>query len=151
KRASLLKGMQPETLTLDVALALLSLPRALGNDPETGEPIEAGVARPGPYVRRGKDYRSLTVHDDVLTVGLSRDLELLHEPKAQRFGRARTPVKPLRELGAHPDDAKPVVVMTGRYGPYVKHGTINATLPRDTSPEAVTLEHALELIAAKAA
>ncbi|MHB8626637.1 MAG: type I DNA topoisomerase [Aggregatilineales bacterium] len=149
KRASLLKGMQPETLTLDTALALLSLPRTLGNDPGTGEVVEAGAARLGPFVRRGKEYRSLAANDDVLTVGLDRALELLREPKFR--GGARASAKPLRELGAHPTDGKPVVVMTGRFGPYVKHGAINATLPRSTSPEAVTLDQALELIAARAA
>ncbi len=149
KRASLLKGMEPATLTLDVALALLSLPRALGTDPATGEVIEAGTAQLGPFVRRGKEYRSLTASDNVLTVGLDRALELLQEPKVRRG--ARTAARPLRELGAHPGDSKPVVVMTGRYGPYVKHGAINATLPRGISPEVVTLNQAIELIAAKAA
>jgi DNA topoisomerase-1 len=151
KRASLLKGMTLETITLETALALLALPRALGSDPAdpTGEPIEAGVARLGPYVRRGKDYRSLTASDDVLTVGLDRALELFAQPKAVL--RGRTVPAALRDLGVHPADGKPIQVMNGRYGPYVKHGDINATLPRGTTPDTVTLSQAIALIAERAA
>ncbi len=150
KRASLLKDMNPQEVTLDLALALLSLPRMLGHDSEAGEPIEAGMGPLGPFVRRGKDYRSLTADDDVLTIGLDRALELLRQPKARR-GFARNTPQPLRELGKHPQDGAPVVVMNGRFGPYVKHGQINATLPRDITPESVTLDQALPLIAARAA
>ena len=147
KRASLLKGMKPDDMTLPIALDLLRLPRLLGSHPESGEPIEASVGKLGPYVRHGKDYRSLTGDDHVLTVSLERALELFSQPKARRGTRAAP--QPLRELGAHPADGKPIVVLSGRYGPYVKHGAVNATLPKDLSPAAVTLDQALALIAAK--
>lgn len=150
KRASLLKGMKPEDVTLDIALDLLRLPRYLGNDPTSGDAIEANVGRLGPYVKKGKEYRSLTAGDHVLSVTLDRALELFSQPKTAR-GSTRQPSKPLRELGAHPEDGKPVVVMSGRYGPYVKHGTVNATLPKGTSPEAVTMQQAVGLIAERAA
>ncbi len=149
KRASLLKGMKPETVTLDIALDLLRLPRYLGNHPETGEAVEAGVGRLGPFVKHGKDYRSLTPSDHVLTVSFARALELFSQPKVTRG--TRKPAEPLRELGAHPADGKPIVVLSGRYGPYVKHGSVNATLPKDTKPENLTLAQALELITARAA
>ncbi len=149
KRASLLKDMKPDSVTLDIALDLLRLPRFLGNHPETGEAVEAGVARLGPFVRHGKDYRSLTAEDHVLTVMLPRALELLSQPKARRGMRAAP--QPLRELGAHPDGGGAVVVLNGRYGPYVKHGAVNATLPKGITPESVTLAQALDLIAERAA
>ncbi len=152
KRASLLKGMKPENVTLNLALRLLALPRALGKDAQTGELIEASVGRLGPYVKRGSDFRSIPPGDDVLTIGLERALELLAQPKAARGGKrgAASSIAPLRELGAHPADGKPIVVMSGRYGPYVKHGSVNATLPKGTTPESVTLEVAVALIADKA-
>jgi DNA topoisomerase I len=151
KRASLLKGMKPENVTLNLALRLLSLPRALGNDPQTGELIEASVGRLGPYVKRGTDYRSIPASDDVLTIGIIRALELFAQPKQARGRRgSSTPIAPLRELGAHPADGAPIVVLSGRYGPYVKHGKVNATLPKGTTPESITLEAAIALIADKA-
>lgn len=149
RRASLLKGMKPEDVTLDVAVALLQLPRSLGTHPETNQVIEANVGRFGPYVRHGDDYRSLTATDNVLTVDLDRALELLSQPKAGRG--MRKPAEPLREIGVHPADSQPVVLMSGQYGPYVKHGEVNATLPRGTDPASVTLDQAIALIAAKAA
>jgi DNA topoisomerase-1 len=143
--------MKPENVTLNLALRLLSLPRPLGSDPQTGELIEASVGRLGPYVKRGSDFRSIPAGDDVMTIGLARALELLAQPKAARGGkRAAAPIAPLRELGAHPADGQPVVVMSGRYGPYVKHGSVNATLPKGTTPESITLAAALALIADKA-
>jgi DNA topoisomerase-1 len=148
RRASLLKGMKPETLTVQTALALLSLPRPLGFHPETNALVEAGVGRFGPYVKHGDDFRSLAPYDDVLTVALPRALELLSQPKT---GRSQRGTAPLRELGAHPTDGQPVLLMAGRYGPYVKHGAVNATLPKGTKPETLTLTAAVSLIAAKAA
>jgi len=146
RRASLPRGTEPEDMTLDMALDLLALPRELGKHPESEEPVLAGIGRYGPYVVCDGDYRSLKPGDDVLTVSLERALELLAEPKGGRKG-ARS--KPLRELGAHPKDKKPVVVMNGRYGPYVKHGRTNASLPKGVEVEAVTLDEALELLKKK--
>jgi DNA topoisomerase-1 len=136
RRASLLQGMKPDDVTLDVAVALLALPRPLGLHPETGKMIEAGVGRFGPYVRHDTDYRSLAAGDNVLTVDLDRALELLSQPKIGRG--ARQAAEPLRELGPHPADGQPVILMAGRFGPYVKHGDINATLPRGTRPDTLT-------------
>ncbi len=146
RRASLPRGTEPEDVTLDVALDLLSLPRELGAHPESGEPVLAGIGRYGPYVVHEGDYRSLKPGDDVLKVSLERALELLAEPKGGRKG-ARS--KPLRELGKHPKDEKPIVVMNGRYGPYVKHGRTNASLPKGVEVEAVTLDEALALLKKK--
>ncbi len=150
RRASLLEGMKPEDITLEMAVELLRLPRPLGIHPETGKVIEAGVGRYGPFVHHGDEFRSLAPQDNVLTIDLDRALELLSQPKGGRSS-ARNAPEALRELGAHPNDAQSVVLMSGRYGPYVKHGDINATLPRGMKPEAVTLEQAVELIAKKAA
>lgn len=146
RRASLPKGMRPEEVTLEKALGLLSLPRDLGPHPETGEPVRAGIGRYGPYVVHEGEFRSLEKQDDVLTVDLERGLELLRKPKG---GRRRQPPKALRELGEHPDDGQPVRLMDGRYGPYVSHSGVNASLPKDLSSEQVTLERAVQLLAAK--
>jgi DNA topoisomerase-1 len=146
KRASLPRGVTPEGLTLEVALRLLALPRTLGTHPESGKEIQAGIGRFGPFVVHDGDFRSLAKEDDVYTVPLSRALELLAQPK----GGGRRGAEPLRTLGNHADGA-PVQVFQGRYGPYVKHGDVNATLPKDVAPDAVTLEQALALIAERAA
>jgi DNA topoisomerase I len=145
KRVSLPKGMDPESVTLDAALALLSLPRSLGTHPETGKEVKAGVGRFGPYVVHESDFRSLKPEDDVLTVELPRALALLAQPKGG--GRTATP---LREVGAHPKDGEPIAVFEGRYGPYVKHDDVNATLPKGVTPEEVTVEQAVALLAEKA-
>ncbi|HEX9836839.1 MAG TPA: topoisomerase C-terminal repeat-containing protein, partial [Alphaproteobacteria bacterium] len=145
KRASLPKGMDPEKVDLEIARALLSLPREVGRHPSTGEMITAGIGRFGPYLKHGSTYVSLKGDDDVLTIGLNRAVTLIAE-KPARGGR-----QPLRTLGTHPDDGKPVELHRGRYGPYVKHARTNATLPRDLSEESVTLEQALALIAERAA
>jgi DNA topoisomerase-1 len=148
KRASLLKDMRPESVTLEMAVALLSLPRPLGAHPETNQVVEAGMGRFGPYVRHGEEFRSLAPEDDVLTIGLTRALELLSQPKGRRG--ARKAPEALRALGAHPTDGEPVILMSGRYGPYVTHGGVNATLPRGTDPSAITLEKAVSLLAVRA-
>ncbi len=140
-RVSLPKGTDPTNVTLKQALALLSLPRALGTHPETGKTIEAGIGRFGPYVRHNGEYRSLTKTDDVLTVKLDRALELL----AQEKGKRRK-AEMLREIGKHPEDGEPIGVYTGRYGPYVKHGRVNASLPKGTEVNDVTLAQAIELL-----
>ncbi len=148
RRASLSKGMSTDGVTLEIALRLLSLPRDLGPHPESGEPVRAGIGRYGPYVVHDGDFRSLEKTDDVYTVTLDRALELLSQPKG---GRRRTGAKPLRELGAHPHDGQPVNLLDGRYGPYVKWGKLNASLPKDMPPDDITLDQALELLAARAA
>ena len=155
KRASLPKGVKPEEVTLEMAVGLLSLPRTLGTHPETGAKIQAGLGRFGPYVvhnqgKEGKDYRSLKGEDDVLTISLERALELLAQPKRTRGGSRGSAKKPLRELGVHPEDKEPVNIYDGPYGPYVKHGKINAGIPEGETVETLTLEKALELLAQKA-
>ena len=141
KRSSLAKGMDPAALDLQRALGLLSLPRDIGADPEDGEMIQAGLGRFGPYIKRGGTYVSLK-EDDVLSIGLNRAIVLM----------ADAPKRPAPEtLGNHPGDGKPVTLRSGRYGPYVQHGQLRATLPRDRADDKPSLEAALELLAAKAA
>ncbi|MBB4639206.1 type I DNA topoisomerase [Longimicrobium terrae] len=148
KRASLPKGMNPTNATLEVALRLLSLPRTLGVHPETGKEIQANAGRFGPYVVHDGDFRSLAKDDDLYTVELPRALELLKQPKGGRGQRAA--IEPLRTLGAHPADGEPVLLFEGRYGPYVKHGAVNASLPKGVGPDEVTLEQAVPLLAERA-
>ncbi|MEM1106434.1 MAG: type I DNA topoisomerase [Pseudomonadota bacterium] len=151
KRASLPKGETPETVTLEKALMWLSLPREVGKHPEDGEPILANIGRYGPYVQHGKTYANLPEVREVFEVGLNRAVTLIAEKRANP-GRGRgAPAKPLRELGKHPSDEAPINVFEGRYGPYVKHGKTNATIPKEIAPDAITLEQAIELIDARAA
>jgi DNA topoisomerase-1 len=150
KRASLPKGTKPEDLTLEDALGLLRLPRQLGEHPEGGK-IEAGLGRFGPYVvhhkgKGEKDYRSLKAEDDVLMVGLSRAMELLAMPKRGRGGRTA-----LKDLGTPEGADEAIQLFDGPYGLYVKQGKVNASLPEGTTADTITLEQALELLAAKAA
>ncbi len=149
-RSSLPKGWAPEDIDLDKALMLLSLPREIGPHPEDGEMVEAGIGRYGPFVRHGKLYANLADVDEVFTVGMNRAVEELAKKAASR-GRGRSAAPPLKELGEHPESGGPVNVMDGRYGPYVKWEKVNATLPKDTDPQSVTMEMAVELIAEKAA
>jgi DNA topoisomerase-1 len=149
KRASIPKGTDPENLDLAHALALLSLPREVGLHPETGKPITAGFGRFGPYIQHDGKYASLGTPEEVFEVGLNRAVSLLAEKAAS--SRARRGANVIKELGDHPELGGKVQVLTGRYGPYVKHGKVNATLPKDREPEQVTLEEAVELIAARAA
>ncbi|WP_299482673.1 type I DNA topoisomerase [uncultured Paracoccus sp.] len=146
-RASIPKGWDAAALDLEKALALLALPRPIGNHPEDGELVEAGIGRYGPYVKHGKKYANLPDVDEVFTIGMNRAVEVLASKPTR--GRAAA-AAPLKELGDHPDGGK-IAVMNGRFGPYVKWEKINATLPRDLEPADITLEKALELIAAKAA
>ena len=146
-RASIPKGWDPASLDLERAVALLSLPRPVGNHPEDGELVEAGIGRYGPYVKHGSKYANLPDADEVFTIGMNRAVEVL-AAKPMR-GRAAA-AAPLKELGDHPEGGK-ISVMSGRYGPYVKWEKVNATLPRDVEPADLTLEQALELISAKAA
>ncbi|MBD3804813.1 MAG: type I DNA topoisomerase [Thioclava sp.] len=148
-RASLPKGWKPEEIDLEKALMLLSLPREIGPHPDDGELVEAGIGRYGPYVKHGRIYANLPEVDEVFTIGMNRAVEVIAQKAAKGAGRGAA-AKPLKELGEHPEGG-PVQVMPGRYGPYVKWGKVNATLPKDMEPEAVTMEDALPLIEAKAA
>ncbi|MFT4014206.1 MAG: type I DNA topoisomerase [Paracoccus sp. (in: a-proteobacteria)] len=144
-RASIPKGWDLALVDLERALALLALPRQIGPHPEDGVPVEAGIGRYGPYVKHGPKYANLPDVDEVFTIGMNRAVEVL----AQKVTRGRAAAAaPLAELGEHPDGG-PVQVLSGRYGPYVKWGKVNATLPRDLEPGSVTLERALELIVEK--
>ncbi|MCL4144122.1 UNVERIFIED_CONTAM: hypothetical protein GTU68_004720 [Idotea baltica] len=150
KRSSLRKADVPSELTLARAVELLSLPREIGKHPEDGEPILANFGRYGPYVQHGKTYANLKDPADVFEIGLNRAVSLIAD-KIANPGRGRgAAAKPLKELGKH-TDGEPINVFEGRYGPYVKHGKTNATLPKELTPETVSLEKAIELIDAKAA
>ncbi len=147
-RASVPKGWELDSVDLDRALRLLNLPREIGPHPEDGEMIEAGIGRYGPYVRHGKTYANLKSVEDVFEIGINRAVDEIAR-KATRGAARGAAAAPLKELGDHPDGG-PIVVMDGRYGPYVKWQKVNATLPKDTDPAAVTLDVALALIAEKA-
>ncbi|WP_336977416.1 type I DNA topoisomerase [Brevundimonas nasdae] len=149
KRSSLPKGWSPASLTLDQALRLLALPREVGVHPEDGKMITAGLGRYGPFVLHAGTYANVSDIDEVFEVGLNRAVALLAEKRAGRPGRGAA-AAPLKDLGAHPETGEPIHVMAGRFGPYVKSGKINATLPKGTAPEDLTLEDALPLLAAKA-
>jgi DNA topoisomerase-1 len=134
-----------------MAVKLLSLPRVLGEHPSTGAPVKAAIGPFGPYVvhdqgKEGKDYRSLKKDDDVLTIGLDRAIELLSQPKKGRRGSQKELIK---ELGNHPDNDKPVKLYKGPHGPYINHGRKNVGLPEGESPDNITLERAVELLAEK--
>jgi len=147
KRASLPKGSKPRDIDLEFALKLLSLPRNLGLHPETGKEIIANNGRFGPFVFHDGEYRSLKKDDDVYTIDLSRAVELLKEEKKGR-GRAKV----LKELGTEPENSRKIAVYDGKYGPYIKYGTKNISLPDDKKEkeaiEKMTLEEALEIIEA---
>ena len=151
KRSSIPKNLKPEELTLQQAIALLALPREVAKHPSTGEPIVAGLGRFGPYVQHGKTYANIGRDEDVLTIGANRAIDLIVQKETggggSRFGRA---AEPLKTLGDHPAGGV-VTVKSGRFGPYVNWGKVNATLPKGTDPAALTLEQGIELLAAKAA
>ncbi|MDE2117350.1 MAG: type I DNA topoisomerase [Betaproteobacteria bacterium] len=143
KRISWPKELPLEQASLGDALKLLSLPRELGAHPETGKKVIVNIGRFGPYIGHDGKFKSIPRSDSIFDIGLERAVELL--------AQAKTGNTVLRELGAHPEDQKPVEVCNGRYGPYVRHGKINATLPKDVSPDEVTLEEGLALLAARVA
>jgi DNA topoisomerase-1 len=151
KRASLPKNIKPDDLTLQQALALLSLPREVAKHPTTGEPIIANIGRFGPYVQHGKTYANVGREDDVLTIGANRAIDLIVQKESggggSRFSRGGDSG---RTLGDHPEGGA-VTVKAGRFGPYVNWKKVNATIPKDVDPASLTLEQALEMIAAKAA
>lgn len=148
KMASLLEGMQLETISLEQALGLLSLPRKLGMHPESGAEVQAANGRYGPYVVCGKETRSLPESLSPLEVTLEQALDLLRKPKARPARRARR--EPLKELGTHPESGTPVRLLDGRFGPYVTDGSVNASIPRGTTVEEVTLDFALDLLRERA-
>jgi DNA topoisomerase-1 len=146
--ASLFKDMDPATVTLDDAMQLLSLPRTVGEDPESGEPITAQNGRYGPYLKKGEDTRSLENERDLFTVDLEGALALFAEPKRRR---GQTAAAPLKDLGADPTTGCRMVVKDGRFGLYVTDGSVNASLPKGESPEKLTAERASELLATRRA
>jgi DNA topoisomerase-1 len=148
RRASLGRDNTEDTISLEIALKLLSLPRELGVG-EDGEAILANVGRFGPYVKQGSEFRSLEDTDDVYAVSLERAKELLAQPK-KSMRRARQAPKELKALGKHPESNEPVRVLDGRYGPYVTDGTTNASVPKGTLVEALTMAAAVELLNARA-
>lgn len=147
KRVSLPKGLEPAAMNRELALKLVSLPREVGPHPESGAMITAGLGRYGPFVECERKYGKLSSWEEALDVGLNRAVALLAEAKTRGRGAAATPLK---TLGKHPDDDADVNVFEGRYGPYVKHGKINATIPKAKDPQTITLEEALVLIAERA-
>jgi DNA topoisomerase-1 len=153
KRASVPKGVDAATLDLEYALKLLSLPREIGLHPETSKPIVAGLGRYGPFILHDGTYANLGSLDEVFSVGINRAVVLLAEKAAgggkSRWQRAAPTV--LKDLGEHPSEGGKVQVLSGRYGPYVKHGDVNATLPRSKDPANLTMEEAVELIAERVA
>jgi DNA topoisomerase-1 len=148
KRVSLPKDVPPDTVDLDIALKLLALPREVGTHPSDGKPILAGLGRFGPYLKHGNEYRSLESTNDLLTIGLNRAVDILAQPKQ---GRRQAQASNLRQLGAHPEDGKPVSAGVGRYGPFVKHGSVYANIPKDRTVEEITLDEAVALIADRVA
>jgi DNA topoisomerase I len=140
KRVSLLKGMTPEDIDFDTAINLLELPRTLGDHPETGKVVKAGVGRYGPFVLHDGTFKSLKKDDNVLEIELDRAVELLKEKSKGRGSSA------IADLGTHPETDQPVKVMDGRYGPYIKYGKKNISLPKGTEPEKFTMGDAVRLI-----
>ena len=147
-RASLPKGWSAPDMTLEKALMLLNLPREIGPHPDDGVMIEAAIGRFGPYVKHGSVYANIKDADEVFTIGMNRAVEVLAQKAASRRGGGAT-AAPLKELGEHPSGGA-MVVMAGRYGPYVKWEKVNATLPKGAEPADVTPEMAIELVNAKA-
>jgi DNA topoisomerase-1 len=143
KRVSLPKNIAPEAATLDIALKLLALPRDLGPHPETGKKVVAAIGRFGPYVNHDGHFKSIPKDENVFDITVERAVALLKEPRSPG-GRGA-----LRVLGKHPEDGQAVALYSGKYGPYVKHGKVNATLPDKDAVASVTLEEALTLLAAK--
>ena len=151
KRSSLPKGWTPATIDLEKALRLLRLPRDVGAHPEDGQMILAGIGRYGPYVQHGSTYANLPEAEEVFDVGLNRAVTLLAEKRAGGGRPARGAPQALKELGAHPESGEPIRVLSGRFGPYVASGGVNANVPKGSDPQAVTLEQAVALLAERAA
>jgi DNA topoisomerase-1 len=151
KRTSLPKGWSPAEMDLPRALKLLALPREVGVHPEDGKPITAGLGRYGPFIQHAGTYANLSDIEEVFDVGLNRAVTLLAEKRAGGGRRGRAEATVLADLGAHPDSGEPVRILSGKYGPYVKSGAVNATLPRGADLKTVTMDQAVALIAERAA
>jgi DNA topoisomerase-1 len=147
KRASVNKSINPDTVTLEMALSMLALPREVGNHPESGKPIVAGVGRFGPYLLHDGKYTSLKGDDDVLTIGINRAVDVL-AAAAQR-GAGRAGASALRTLGNHPDEGSAIAIYSGKYGPYIKFGKLNITLPKSADVDTFSLDEAVTLITEK--
>jgi DNA topoisomerase-1 len=139
--------MSPETVTLEDALLLLSFPREIGLHPESGKPILAATGRYGPYISCDGVNRTLPDYDSLLTITVEEAVRLLKQPKSR--GRRAGGSSVLAELGPHPVSGATITVRSGRYGPYVSDGTVHATVPKKMDPAAVTLETAVDLLAAR--
>lgn len=150
-RASLPKGWSATDMDLEKALMLLNLPREIGPHPEDSVMIEAGIGRFGPFIKHGTTYANIKDVDEVFTIGMNRAMEELAKKAARGGGRTSAAATPLKELGEHPTEGGSVNVMDGRYGPYIKFGKINATLPKGVEPADVTMDMAVALISEKAA
>jgi DNA topoisomerase-1 len=146
KRASLQAGMTESSVTLDDALKLLSLPRVVGLHPDDNEPIMTNFGRFGPYVKHNDEFRSLESEDDVFNISFDAALELLRAPKQSRRRGQTATKKTLREIS---HDGTTLKILAGRYGPYVTDGTTNASIPKTMTPEQITYEQAMELLAAR--
>lgn len=148
KMASLLPGMKPEQATFEIAVEILKLPKTLGQHPESKQDVIAASGRFGPYIKCGTDTRSIPAELTPIAITFEQALELLKQPKTR--GRGSKPAT-MRELGKHPVTEKPLVIKSGRYGPYVSDGEINASLPRNSNPDELTMDAAVDLLAARAA
>ncbi|MDR5170246.1 type I DNA topoisomerase [Methylobacillus flagellatus] len=143
KRVSIPKEISVASLDMETALKLIALPRDLGQHPETGKKVVANIGRFGPYVNHDGKFKSIPKNDSVFDIDMARAVELL--------AQANSGPAPIKELGAHPDGTGNIAVYSGRFGPYVQHGKLRATLPKSQEPESLTMEQALELLSAKAA
>jgi len=146
KRTTIPTGTQPDQVTLEMAISLLSLPRTIGTHPETAKDITAGLGRFGPYLLHDGKYTSLPKGDDLLTIGINRAVAILADAK----DKAKSKTEPLRVIGKHPEDNKDVAIFDGRYGVYISHSKINATLPKTMAVEDITMEQAIALLDAQA-
>ncbi len=148
RTASLFKSMSVDTVTLDQALELFTLPRVVGIDPADGQEVTAQNGRYGPYLKKGTDSRSLESEEQLFTVTLEEATAIYAQPKQRGRGSAAA-APPLRELGEDPESKKPLVIKDGRFGPYITDGTTNVTVPRSESVESITHARAVELMAEK--
>ena len=151
KRSSLPKGWIASAMDLEKALRLLSLPREVGKHPDDGKPITAGLGRFGPFVLHDGTYANLENPDEVFDVGLNRAVAILADKRAGGGRPQRGAAAALAELGNHPEDGKPVRVLSGRFGPYIKHGDTNANVPKGKDPAALTMDEAVALLAERVA
>lgn len=156
KRSSIPKGIDAATIDLEKALQLLSLPREVGMHPETNTPITAGLGRYGPFILHDGTYANVDSIDDVFTIGVNRAVTILADKRAGkgaggRFGRGAAVKKVLKELGEHPQEGGKIEVLDGKYGPYVSHNKVNATIPKGKKPEELTVDEAVALLAERVA